>query len=99
MGARNGVLDLKMDLIAPYKDPLARVLREAMEIQELENKEIGWTSVEQDGRKAQCMNSKQEYYQNVIPRNIQIRGNLHEVKICVNSKSINYLLDYALFLL
>ena len=46
--------------------------------QELENSEIGWTSVEQDGRKALCMNSKQEYYQNVIPRTIQIRGNIHE---------------------
>ena len=34
MGAQDGVGDFKMDLIAPFKDPLGRVLREAMEIQE-----------------------------------------------------------------
>ena len=79
MGTQDGVGDFKMDLIAPFKDPLARVLREAMEIQELENREIGWTSTERDGRQTKCMNSKQEYYQNVIPRSIQIRGNIHEV--------------------
>ena len=39
--------------IASYKDPLARVLREAIEIQELENKDIGGTSVERNVRKAQ----------------------------------------------
>ena len=79
VGPQNGVLDFKMGLIAPYKDPLARVLREALEIQNLENLELGWRSVEQDGRKIQCLNSKQEYYQNVIPRSVQIRGNLHEI--------------------
>ncbi len=89
-----------MDLIAPYKDPLARVLREAMEIQELENKEMGWTSLERDGRKAKCMNSKQEYYQNEIPRSVQMRGNLHEIwTLCLLYKYFLfylYLLDYVL---
>ena len=68
-----------MDLNSPYKDPLARVLREAMEIQKMENMEFGWRSLELDGRKTLCLNSKQEYYQNVIPRTVQIRGNLHEI--------------------
>ena len=62
-----------------YRDPLARVLREAIEIQELENLEFGWSSVEAHGRKVKCLNSKQEYFQNVIPRTVQMRGNLHEV--------------------
>ena len=79
LGSQNGVGDFKMDIIAPYKDPLARVLREAIEIQKLENNEVGWRSVEHDGRKTQCLNSKQEYYQNVIPRSVQIRGNIHEI--------------------
>ncbi len=69
LGSQNGVCDYKMDLIAPYKDPLARVLREALEIQKMENMEIGWRSVEKDGRKVQCLNSKQEYHQNVIHSN------------------------------
>ena len=78
-GSQNGVGDFRMDLIAPYKDPLARVLWEALEIQKMENKELGWRSVEHDGRKTKCLNSKQEYYQNVIPRSVQISGNIHEI--------------------
>ena len=77
-GPENGVGDFKMDLVAPFKDPLSRVLREALEIQNLENNDIGWRSVEHDGRRVHCLNSKQEYYQNVIPRSVQIRGNLQD---------------------
>ena len=79
MGTMDGMGDFKMDLVSLHRDPLSRVLREALEIQELENNELGWRSVEQDGRKMHCLNSKQEYFQNVIPRTIQIRGNLQEV--------------------
>jgi hypothetical protein len=75
-GPEYGVKDFRMDLVAPFKDPLSRVLREALEIQTLENNDIGWRSLQQDGRKIHCMNSKQEYHQNVIPMNVQIRGNL-----------------------
>ena len=57
---------------------MARVLKEAIEIQNLENGELGWRSVAESGRKVICLNSKQEYFQNVIPRTVQMRGNLHE---------------------
>ena len=79
MGTTDGMGDFKMDLVSSHRDPLSRVLREALQIQELENYEIGWRSVEEDGRQIHCLNSKQEYFQNVIPRTIQIRGNLQEV--------------------
>ena len=79
-GDDGGLKDFRMDLVAPYKDPLARVLREALEIQNLENNDLGWRSIAQDGRKVHCLNSKQEYHQNVIPRSVQIRGNLQDIQ-------------------
>ena len=78
MGSMDGLGDFRMDQISSHRDPLSRVLREALEIQELENNDIGWRSVNLDGRQINCLNSKQEYFQNVIPRTIQIRGNLRE---------------------
>ena len=78
MGTEDGLGDFRMDQVSSHRDPLSRVLREALEIQELENNEIGWKTVNQDGRKIHCLNSKQEYFQNVIPRTVQIRGNLQE---------------------
>ena len=77
-GEEGGVRDFKMEVVSVHKEPLSRVLREALEIQQLENMKIGWKSLDRDGRKVSCLNSKQEYYQNVIPRNIQITGNLRE---------------------
>ena len=79
-GPDGGVRDFRMDLVAPFKDPLSRVLREALEIQNLENNDLGWRSLAQDGRRIHCLNSKQEYYQNVIPRSVQIRGNLQDIQ-------------------
>ena len=39
-GPEQGVRDFKMTLVAPYKDPLSRVLREALEIQNLDNNDL-----------------------------------------------------------
>ena len=78
MGTEDGLGDFRMDQVSSHRDPLSRVLREALEIQELENNEIGWKSVNQHGRLIHCLNSKQEYFQTVIPRTVQIRGNLQE---------------------
>ena len=78
MGNMDGLGDFRMNLVSSHRDPLSRVLRESLDIQELENNELGWRSLNQDGRQIHCLNSKQEYFENVIPRTIQIRGNLQE---------------------
>lgn len=75
MGTQGGLGDFKMEIQSHYRNPLARVLREAIEIQELENMEFGWSSVEADERKVKCLNSKQDFSQNSIPRTVHIRGN------------------------
>ena len=60
LGFQNELEDLKMDLIASYKEPLTRVLREAILIQKMENMELVCRSVEPDSRKVKFLNSKQE---------------------------------------
>ena len=60
IGEERGLRDYKMEVVGRFRDPLTRILDEAVRIKDAENSEKNWSA--ENGKKFVCLNSKLDYF-------------------------------------